>query len=556
LTFANGRRRNRPLSDRKTFAGDLREALLVQVRAATSLTWPSPKYAKDPVGFCRDILGFEPWSRQRDIMRAVVDHPLVTVKSGHKVGKSCSAASLALWFYEAFDDARVICTGPNAVNVQTVVWREIRKLAAKAGRCVACVEADPNGPRPCPHSALIDGKLAERAGTGLVARDFREIHGYTVRDVDALGGLSGTAILFIADEASGVDQEVFDALEGNRASWSEDPKIMVRMLLTGNPLWTTGEFYDSHEHPKKKTVYHQIHVSSTDSPNVTEGRIVVPGLATREWVAQMKAKYGEDSQFYKVRVLGEFPIGEDGKIFSIKLITESEERWDNPPEDTDDGLFIPLQIGVDPAGEAGTGDQVAMVPRRGDRALAIRRWPGLSEEGHGVQLLALIEEFRKHPNEKAIVVCDSAGKVGWDVYTHLRSLANKPNATFELHRMRTSDKAIREPKTFDLLRDELAHQLFLWMRDGGAIPGDELLEAELHALEWDTGAKGRLKLTPKKAIRKLLERSPDSYDALSMAVWPVLREDELLEDDEDEDEDDEDWGDIDPYEDDGIDPYG
>jgi hypothetical protein len=263
----------------------------------------------------------------------------------------------------------------------------------------------------------------------------------------------------------------------------------------------------------------------------------------------MVAKYGEDSAFVKVRVDGEFPVGEDGKTFSIALITEAEQRW---PETEGVGV---LQIGLDPAGESGTGDETAMVARRGDKVLALRRHRGLNEAAHGVHLLGLIEELREHPQEKAIVVIDSEGKIGWDVYTYLQGLASRPKATFELHRVRASDKAIREPMTFDRVRDELAHNLWMWVKNGGALIEDEQLETELHALEWDRGTAGRQKITPKKELRKTLGRSPDSYDALALSVWPVLDEAAMTEDEGEDDEEDDIGLDLDPYADDGFDVY-
>jgi phage terminase large subunit len=543
------RRRIVEPSRRRAFGDDLREALLVLIRQSTRLTWPSPRYAKDPVAFSRDILGFDPWARQREVMRAVVEHPLVSVKSGHRVGKSWLAGSLALWFYCSFPDARVICTAPTATNVQGVIWRAIRQLHARSGRCLACTEADPSGPVPCPHGTAIDSRPAERAGTGLVSEDMREVKGYTVRDVEAICGTAGAYLLFIMDEASGVADAIFEGLEGNRAGWTEEAGVMVRMLLIGNPTRTMGEFYDSHEHPRKKEVYHRITISSKDTPNVVERKNLIPGLATHYWVEQMAAKYGEDSAFYKVRVLGEFPVGEDGKAFSIALITEAEARW---PETEAVGV---LQIGLDPAGDSGTGDNTAMVARRGDKILALRRLRGLSDRDHAMHLEALIEELREHPREKAVVVIDSEGKVGWDTYTYLQQVASRASSTFELHRVRASDKAIREPLTFDRVRDELAHNLWTWMRGGGALLEDEQLETELHALEWEVGTSGRQKITPKKVLKRVLGRSPDSYDALALAVWPVLDDDgDAAEDEAEEDEDD--LGDgMDPYDDGGIDPY-
>ena len=44
-----------------------------------------------------------------------------------------------------------------------------------------------------------------------------------------------------------------------------------------------------------------------DIPNVRLWSRGCSGLATHEWVAEMKSKYGEDSDVYRVRVEGEFP---------------------------------------------------------------------------------------------------------------------------------------------------------------------------------------------------------------------------------------------------------
>ena len=545
MTAIRKRRRYTEISKRKTLIDDFTESLKILVDELTSLSWPSMKYSKNPVKFCHDILGFDPWEKQREVMNAVVKYPLVTVKSGHRIGKSWLAAALALWFYSTFPDARVIGTGPTSTNVQGVLWRAIRQLHTRSGRCLQCTLKDPDGPRPCEHSTIIDSKPADRAGTGLVSNDFREIKGYTVRDVEAITGTAGQSLFFIMDEASGVPDQIFEGLEGNRAGWTEEAGVIVRMLLIGNPTRTVGEFYESHEHPRKKLVYHRVTISSRDTPNVIAKRNIIPGLATHYWVEQMVAKYGEDSAFVKVRVDGEFPTGEDGKAFPIALITEAEQRW----HETEATGF--LQIGLDPAGESGTGDQTGIVARRGQKIIALRRYRGLNEQAHCVHLMDLIEELREHPREKAIVVIDSEGKVGWDTYVYLRQVANRKDSTFELYRVRASDKAFREPLTFDRVRDELVHNLYLWLRGGGALIEDEQLETELHAVEWDN-TTGKLKITPKKKLRNILGRSPDSFDALALSCWPVLSEETA----EEEEEEEEDFMDLDPYADDGIDPYG
>lgn len=556
MSEAQSRRRIRAPSERRTMLVDITEMFAAVVRAHSTIRWPSERWRRDPVGFHRDILGIDPWEKQREVLESVRDNPLTTVESGHRVGKSILGAGAGLWFYSSFDDARVVCTAPTGRQVEGILFRDLQKLHRRSGRCLACFREDPKGPRPCPHSAVIDGELGQKAATGLVAEDLREIRGYTAKDVESITGTAGAALFFILDEASGIADAIYEGLDGNRAGWAEDPSIMVRMLLMGNPTKTHGEFYDSHHHPTKKLVYARYSISSRESPNVVAGRVVVPGLATSQWIEQMEAKYGKDSAFVRVRVDGKPPTGEDGKAFSLAMIQLAEERW----RDEDCDGVGPLYIGLDPAGESGTGDEACFVPRRRFKQLAIRVFRGLTPEAHGVHLLDVIAEFRTHPRERAIVVMDSEGKVGADVYAHLSSLGERTKK-FDLHRVRASDHARREPHVFDRTRDELAHNFGAWLREGGGLIEDSMLEQEMHSIEWDR-VSGRAKITPKKTLRKILGRSPDRYDATALSVWePVDVEERQREDtrDAEEAEDDEDLdagdgGGIDPYGG-GIDPY-
>jgi hypothetical protein len=75
---------------------------------------------------------------------------------------------------------------------------------------------------------------------------------------------------------------------------------------------------------------------------------------------------------------------------------------------------------------------------------------------------------------------------------------------------------------YDRIRDELAANLEIWFRDGGAILEDAKLARELHVLEWMFTQRGRVKLVQKDKLRKILGRSPDRYDALAMSVWEPL----------------------------------
>jgi phage terminase large subunit len=496
----------------KTFHGEIRYAAWLELEFQRIVQWPSPRWRTDPVRFFREVLGVEPWSRQIEVIEAVRDHPRVAVRSGHKVSKSHTAGGLSLWFYSSFEDARVVMTSTTARQVDQILWREFRMMHARAGLCVECKARNCElGPReqierPCEHSALIGGVPGELARTGLKSPDFREVVGFTAREAEAIAGYSGRNVLFIVDEASGVPAEIFEAIEGNRAGGA-------RVALWGNPTQNEGEHYAAFH--TKKEFYFTATISSEESPNVVEGRDVISGLATRDWIEEKKREWGEDSALYKIRVKGVHAEHEEGKIFSVHAIGQAEARWWDTPE------AGRLFVGLDPAGPSGFGDETVGAPRRGLKILALRAERGLDENAHLAWLLRLLGEFRL-PREVPVVVLDRDGDVGAKVYYALRDHAeNHPN-DFELVAVRSSDKAARQPSVYDRMRDELTGNFEAWIKEGGAIPEDVKLAAEMHAPSWILQVNGRLKVTAKDQLRKLLGRSPDRYDASALSAWEPL----------------------------------
>ena len=62
---------------------------------------------------------------------------------------------------------------------------------------------------------------------------------------------------------------------------------------------------------------------------------------------------------------------------------------------------------------------------------------------------------------------------------------------------------------YSLLRDQLWFGLQKWLKDGGTIPSDPKLEAELVAPIYAFDLRGRIKVEPKEKIKERLRRSPD-----------------------------------------------
>jgi phage terminase large subunit len=514
--------RTRRLQD-VTFTSDLLTHLRGVVSRVERVQWPSPRYRSDPVGFARDILGIELWDRQVDIAMSVVAHDQVAVRGAQKVGKSNTAAVLALWWYCSHEDARVMLSATTEMQVNRVLYRELRRLIARSGRCVDCRTAHDAAlaqglhahelaarcPCPCPHSQVVDGTLGATAESGLTC-GLRQVVGIVARSQESVAGISGANQLWICDEASGMSAEFLAAATGNLAGGG-------KIVMISNPTRVTGYFFDAFH--RSSAAWHTLHVSAPDSPNVVQGRLVVPGLASRSWIETKKREHGETSAYYRVRVLGEFPVGESGLIFPLSTISLAEHRWHDVDAGSVEGR---LWIGLDPAGAAGDGDESVFCLRRGKYIVELLAYRGLTDDAHLEHLLGIIERRSRKRDPLPVVVIDAEGKIGAGLAGRLAShLREKKD--YSLVRVRASEKALREPKVYYRVRDELVANLEAAFADGLAIPEDAKLTEELHLYAWDQRPDGRYTLTPdKERIRRELMRSPDRLDALALSCWEPL----------------------------------
>lgn len=473
--------------------------------------WPSARWQKDPVGFARTILGVDVWSAQVEILEGIRDCSRVAIAGGRKIGKDFAVGIAAWWWYSSFPDAVVFMSATTAKQIDDILYVEIRRMYARSGKCLACKLEDPMGqrPPPCPHSAVLAGDVGLLARTGVTSTDFRRIFGYTSDKAEGLAGVSGPRILAIIDEASGFPEELHVAIRGNLAAEG------CKEVLISNPTRARGFFFDAFH--SRAGSYRTIQVSSESTPNIVEGRDVFPGLASRSWLEEQRNDWGIDSPLYKIHVLGQFVLNEQGAIFPVHALAEAEARWHDTPVEGD------LAIGVDPAGETGDGDESGFAVRRGKKVVAVYGRRGLSPEAHLVEALGLLAVHRAPGADVPRVVLDREGEVGAKAYgaflSYLQGLPESATPPFLLVPVRPSERAKRKPDTYDRVRDELCGSFADWLRDGGALPEDSKLEKELNAFRWITHVSGRTKAQPKEEMRKELGRSPDRADAVMLSTW-------------------------------------
>jgi hypothetical protein len=443
------------------------------------------RWHDDPVLFAEEVLGIRIWSRQAEVLNAVARHDRVAVRSGHKTGKSKGVGALAFWWAMTRVEGRVIMTSSGNRQVKSILWREIKTIHRRA-------------------RVPLGGKLNEDPATGLQFGDGREIIGFTTKEKEKMAGFSGQNLLFIVDEASGVPQEIFEAIDGNRAGGA-------KIVLLSNPTQVSGEFYDAFH--DKTDLYFPIHIRSDETPNCVEGRIVVPGLATLQWIEEKRVEYGPDYEndpFYQVRVLGDFPSQSERSVIALSLVAKAIDDWEDAEEDG------PLELGVDVA-RFGDDDSV-ICSRRGKKALGFRAVHGMDTQQVANEVRAEVRERRKpRDGAKVRVKVDVIG-IGAGVADEL-----KKDADIEVIEVNVSESGWATDnegrQKYVKVRDQIWFATRDWLKEGGAIPNDKLLRGELVAPSYSFDSQGRQKVEAKDEIKKRLGRSPDRADALGMAIF-------------------------------------
>jgi hypothetical protein len=501
---------------------DLEARLHVVAASETRIQWPSPQYANDPIGFCKDILDFEPWEHpepnvsQADAIRAACKpDSRVSWVSCHKAGKSRTLAAIPLFKFATRRRIRSFLFAPKIEHIEKIaVWPEMKQLYLNSGRCKACRAKEHRlcnhargvwecEPQPaCAYCSPI-GEASwwnDDPTCGLVSPDARrEIKAWTATSLDALGGISGPEIQLIFDEAGGIKGKVFEAMQGNSAggaSW----------LMAGNPLHNEGEQYDAHHSLRHKWV--TIETSAEHSPNVRAGEKVTPGLATLEWMKDRAEAWGIDSPLYQIRVLGKYPKYAKGQIIRVDEIASAEERWATTE------FRGRLQIGVD---VAFTGDDATIAPRRGMRINPVDVVNNTTPDDLAFKVATTARELRLPHERKPIVAYDAEGKAGVEFGEAIREYEDE----LEIVPIRSSGPA-RNQRMYGDKRTELAFGVAGFLRRGGAIPTDDKLAGEISWMITRPRSKEdeRPVLPSNDEFRKTKGRSPNHFDAVKFAcAW-------------------------------------
>ena len=419
-----------------------------------------------PDDFVRALLGAEPQRWQIEALQAIRDHDRVSIRSGHGVGKTAFLSWTILWWLLTHYPVKAACTANTASQLSDVLWPEIAKWAR-------------NLPKFFQDRLDIKSDKVELKGGGdsfAVARTSRK------EQPEALQGFHSPNMLFIVDEASGVPDIIFEVGQGAMSTKG------AKTVMVGNPTRSSGYFYDSFNRNADR--WKNFKVSCVDAD-----KTVNP-----DFVEDMKRQYGEDSNIYRVRVLGEFPEADDDVVIPLHLVESAKAR------DVEPILSAPVW-GLDVARFG--DDRTALCKRRANAVLEpIRTWRNKDlMEICGI----ILTEYESTPyqDRPTEILVDSIG-LGAGVVDRLSEMDFGPN----IRGINVSESPSLGGK-YNKLRDELWFKTKEWLENRDVkLPDDPTLTSELTAPRYKFLSNGKLKVESKDEMKRRGVKSPDVADSL------------------------------------------
>lgn len=430
----------------------------------------------DPREWVESCLDVKLWDKQAAVLEALRDHRFVCVRSGNAVGKSKVAAVAVHWWLHSHCPGYVVTTAPSFRIVERIIWPEVMTIHL---RSKAKLEPAP---------LTTEWKLGPLWGAFGASAD-------TAENFGGFHNPGGT--LVIVDEASGLEEDIYTAIHGICADERS------RILLIGNPLRSQGPFYQAFQSP----MWHKIHISMFDVPNVVEKREVIPGLASCEMIDKFLDEWGEDSATYQARVLGEFPETSEDILIPTTWLDAALTRKYGETDESD------IHMGVDVA-RLGADKTVLLIRDPvAIRHVEIRSHRTLMDTAGRV--IALAQEWGVGAER---VHVDDTG-IGGGVVDRLRELDWAVDGV-------DFGKAASDPSRFINLRTECYWRTRAALDPRGATPlaipaKHEKVARELGAHRFSYTSKGQIKLESKEELRKRLGKSPDMADALTLTYRPM-----------------------------------
>jgi len=420
-------------------------------------------YRGDPVKFVRNVLGQSPLPWQEKLLQKIAaGKRRISVRAGHGVGKSTVCAWAIVWVMCTRFPQKAVMTAPTAGQLFDALFSELKAQVNKLPpvlRDSFDVLSDRISLKAAPESSFASARTSSSERP------------------EALAGIHSENVLLIVDEASAVPEAVFEAAAGSMSGHS------ACTILIGNPTRNSGLFYRTHH--ELASDWDTMHVSCLDIP-----------LVSRDFVEQIKATYGEGSNAYRIRVLGEFAVADNDTLIAAELVDAAMSR--DVTADVSDGMVYGLDVA-----RFGT-DRSALCKRKGNVVMEVKSWGGLDL----MQLVgAVVNEAR---TDNPVEICVDTIGLGSGVADRLREMG------YNVRDVNVAEASAMNPNA-NKLRDELWLAVKDWLATRTVkIPAESALRHELVAPRYGFTSSGKIVVESKDSMKKRGMRSPDLADSLCL----------------------------------------
>lgn len=445
-----------------------------------------PIYRKEPWTFAREVVKFEPDDWQLKVMKDIVEHTHISVRSGQGVGKTALEAVIALWFLTVYPFPKVVATAPTRQQLHDILWAEIAKWQTR--------------------SPLLES-LLKWTKTKVYMRKYEERWFATARTAtkpENMQGFHEENMLFIVDEASGVADPIMEAILGTLSGPNN------KLAMFGNPTRTSGVFYDSHNRDRHHYRTHK--VSSMDSSRTS-----------RKNIEMLLDKYGHDSDVARVRIFGDFPRAEADAFIPLEIVELAVNSDYKHSEQTTIG-----DLGVDVARFG--DDETAIVKRIDNYVFPIKTYRKKdTTETTGYVLKAAREMMQQNKHLKQIYIKVDDSGVGGGVTDQLREKIREQRLPYKVYPVINNGKANDDEhyenvgtEQWAVLRDILNENFSKHMQGEPVeihLPDDEKLVSQLTTRKYRMTSRGKIALERKEEMKDRGLQSPDRADAIVLAFY-------------------------------------
>lgn len=392
---------------------------------------------------------------------------LIAVASGHGIGKSAEISMLLDWALSTCENTKALVTANTDTQLRTKTMPEITKWS----------------------NMMINKDWFEVTATAIYSKwknrskTWRmDAVPWSAHNTEAFAGLHNKLkrIVVVFDEGSKIDDKIYEVTEG--ALTDEDTEII--WIVFGNPTRNTGRFKDCFG--KYKHRWHTMQIDSRDVEGTNKEQL-------QKWVDD----YGEDSDFVKVRVRGMFPSASFKQFISTADADAAYgkhlriEQYD----------WAPKIITVDPAWE---GDDELVIGLR--QGLMFKILKVIPKNDNDIEVANYVAKLEDEHNADAVFI---DGGYGTGIISAGRTM--KRNWQIVWFGGKSPDDGYVNMRAYiwGKARD--------WLKEGGAIPKDTVLHADLISPETVSRLDGKIQLESKKDMKMRGLPSPGRADSLALS---------------------------------------